>query len=434
MSRMDAEILVHITASSSAADDTGYRALASAYLAFQPASRTSLSAARPGPDTHASAVIESPRLSFVGAIHNLNSPSLFRRTEHAGADVVPSSQASWQTPASVVSDSYPDNNISLALFSSPTRIFEQLVQPHSSQSEGSAELAPREAGWGHGRNAGDSEVKPGGGLEVSICDISAVFDSQGAPSDVPGPATETAEDKPPSLPPTAIRQSGSVPDFRFDLNILSEPEAPELPLPRADSEPPLRKRQRTSSHLETAQGLARSSSDIGPQSKRVSRDQTGEPTDQCLTKYRDASSIHAPQPSVSCLHLSPQSLITVALAKLATDLDMARRFRPASQVRELRPCERGYWLLDCTGWATGLPERAWSYLGNYVGSGHAGWGVWCTRDEARRWIRLYCWGCVVGHTHLLLYLASEREVLHTGSRWIDGEGKVCIEMGAKDRR
>ena len=128
------------------------------------------------------------------------------------------------------------------------------------------------------------------------------------------------------------------------------------------------------------------------------------------------------------------SLITPVLAKLATDLNLPKRFRPSLQTRKLRPYERGYWLVDCTSWDRELKESCWLFLADYLGSGAAGWGVWCTRDEGFTRLRTYCWGAVVGHLYLLLYIISKREVLYTGTVvWVDGDGEVVIKVDARSR-
>jgi hypothetical protein len=124
-------------------------------------------------------------------------------------------------------------------------------------------------------------------------------------------------------------------------------------------------------------------------------------------------------------------MITDVLASLARNLDLEKRFRPESQTRELRPFERGYWLVDCTTWDPDLKRSAWEYLAKYLGSGAAGWGTTCKRDAAFSWIRLYCWGCVVGHMYLVLYLMSKRRVLYTGTSWIAADGAPVVVMGAK---
>ena len=124
-------------------------------------------------------------------------------------------------------------------------------------------------------------------------------------------------------------------------------------------------------------------------------------------------------------------MITDVLASLARELDLAKRFQPASQVRALLPMERGYWLVDCAGWEDDLKRSAWAFLDDYVRKGAAGWGTTCRRDRDFSWIRVYCWGGVVGHLYLVLYLMSKRKVLYTGTRWVAADGRAVVVMGAR---
>ena len=43
-------------------------------------------------------------------------------------------------------------------------------------------------------------------------------------------------------------------------------------------------------------------------------------------------------------------------------------------------------------------------------------------------LEIYCWGQTVEHIYLLLFLASERRVKGCGARWIDGAGKMVVQM------
>jgi hypothetical protein len=137
---------------------------------------------------------------------------------------------------------------------------------------------------------------------------------------------------------------------------------------------------------------------------------------------------------VGCDHLTVSSVVTKKLQKLARDVDIRKRFQPKEQKRELRPFERGYWLVDCSAWPDGVGRDAWRFLTNYVSTGDAGWGIWCRRAEDYSWIRLYCWGCAVGHMHLLLYLASRRELNYTRTTWMGGDGQVLVVMEPKYQR
>ena len=147
----------------------------------------------------------------------------------------------------------------------------------------------------------------------------------------------------------------------------------------------------------------------------------------------DGLEIYAPDPPVSCGDMEPSTMLTDRLAKLARDLSIEKRFIPKSRSRALRPLERGHWLIDCTGWSKNRREAVWVFLTNYIGTGAAGWGVWCRRNEAFTLIRLYCWAQIIGHMYLVFYLASEREILYTNAKWIGSDGEDVIVMPVKQR-
>lgn len=93
-----------------------------------------------------------------------------------------------------------------------------------------------------------------------------------------------------------------------------------------------------------------------------------------------------------------------------------------------------------------LQREFWEYLRGFVEGGQAGWGVTCFRedDEGRETVddgddddgraeglgvvRVYCWGEVVGHVYLLLFVASQSKVKRTGARWVDAGGLTVVEM------
>ncbi|CAK7265389.1 hypothetical protein SEPCBS57363_001557 [Sporothrix epigloea] len=169
--------------------------------------------------------------------------------------------------------------------------------------------------------------------------------------------------------------------------------------------------------------------------------------------YLDQSlRILSPEPPVACLHLDVASLITEKMAKLAQDLDITRRYRPlplrdekgdddrtrnqeGEGKRELRPFERGYWRLSMSGWPATLRQQAWTFLAKYIGAGDAGWSVWCSRDPApHTWLRLYCFAATAGHTYLILYLASQRQILATGAEWLDGSDAPVIVVPPRRKK
>jgi hypothetical protein len=121
-------------------------------------------------------------------------------------------------------------------------------------------------------------------------------------------------------------------------------------------------------------------------------------------------------------------LVTESLRQLASKMPLSRLYRPQQQMRELRPMERGHWLIDCQGWKEELRGRHWDCLGNFIGKGQAGWGIWCVRDEEYKTVRVYCWGSLVGYIYLLLYMASESKIKGTGACWVGGDGQAIIRM------
>lgn len=79
--------------------------------------------------------------------------------------------------------------------------------------------------------------------------------------------------------------------------------------------------------------------------------------------------------------------------------------------------------------------RFWGYLGEYVGSGRAGWGVWCVAEEQRDGggraveVRVCTWGEVVGAMYLVLYMASDRAIgCLEGVEWRDAGERAVIRI------
>lgn len=144
--------------------------------------------------------------------------------------------------------------------------------------------------------------------------------------------------------------------------------------------------------------------------------------------------IRSPDPPVGGANITPEQLVAPELDKLASDLQITKKFKPEKQTRDARPLERGYWSIICADWGDDIKRVAWKFLANYVGIGVAGWGIWCTRDEQFEWLRVYCWGHTIPYIYYLLYLASCREILFTGASWIDGNGETIVVMGKRDRK
>ncbi|KAK7409189.1 hypothetical protein QQX98_008622 [Neonectria punicea] len=439
-SPQDAEILVHVTAPSRVADDAVYRQLAQAYLAFQPQSRTELPLAESREDAPSPAVpsseqflvINSQSLSFQSALDNLSSPRL--RFAPASQDhVVPSSQetgvgsqTSWCAPPSQISDSYPMPDGSM-LHISPTRVLQRYLGRPSlrRRSLDSSSRSPPSS-------PSPQKPQPPPSRDRDRIDV---------PSSLPEPAQESLP--PPLQAPGYVKVNQTIPvtpqlakktsglgsesftesselfvdESAFDITHISSSvvgDRPSAPSHRAGSEPPPAKRPKVN-HLQHGD-LVRSSSDTGPVLS------SNNPAAEELSYSLE---IRPPSPPVGVADIDPSDLISEKMAKLAHDL--SSRYRPDWK-REIDPFERGYWLLDCTGWSPEVRFGAWGFLTNYLNSGLAGWGTWCRRDNSHDWIRLYCWGHVAKHTYLLLYLASGRQLKNTGARWYGAGGELVLDV------
>ncbi|KAJ0313600.1 hypothetical protein COL516b_000540 [Colletotrichum fioriniae] len=487
------EILVHVTAPCRNIDDVRYRALAQAYLDFAPTRQTNILSkpaqeeddveAIPSSEADPPALpawsdvpnldsettqpatsspphippppplypatfgsFESQQLSFRSVLDNRNSPGLDRPL--ASRDLPPSSQpvadsqptqASWVAPPSVVGDSQPPYDISLAEFSSPSRLFEHLAGQFDSQlDEESQQLSPEASQqqipevFATGTPAIDddcNEDEDDGQVVLVTSSNSLAFKSNATP----GPATS-------SISADAIIFNTPFPVLKRQPLVSSPSEQIIQDTPcqpsrkrviasspnRAGSEPPLpsKRHKRSAPISESRSVITRSSSDVGPGPSDLFRPQR--PPNERHLSYLARLEIHPVSPPVGTSELTPDDLLTPKLKELARQLKISKRFAPVEQTRELRPFERGHWHLDWTGWRPSLRERAWHFLTDYILEGFAGWGVWCKRAEDWSWIRVYCWGHIVGHIYLALYLASERALKKDAARWLDGAGDVIV--------
>ncbi|TVY29811.1 hypothetical protein LHYA1_G002042 [Lachnellula hyalina] len=152
------------------------------------------------------------------------------------------------------------------------------------------------------------------------------------------------------------------------------------------------------------------------------------PSSQSISPWADKLEIRPGIPITASTDLTPEMLITPDLSLLAFKMRTASLFRPAHQSRDLRPMERGYWLVNCEMWSTQVRADTWKRLGDFVGKSRVGWGVWCVRDEQCSMIRVYCWGVIVGHIYLLLVLSSGNKMNRTRASWIGGDGEPLIKM------
>ncbi|KAK9788885.1 hypothetical protein SCARD494_09401 [Seiridium cardinale] len=473
----DVEILVHIAAPSKASDDTKYRSLAAAYIKFQPqepltplepvsltrrstAATFTTSREDPGPsqrrtsnealipdDYHSSlqSLQASFQASFQSAIDNANSPLHLAGKHLQTPDVQKvvsqntASQSSWRTPPGLVQDSIPENDATTTLLTTPTRVLEHYLQNFHTPSQTSRELSQR-------RGAPKQKVSHDPAVASTQESSGQDSEAQGhltipcTPGDrlpqafSPPECGETLSEQPQSSQSQRdhaqdTQTTGMEEDVVEDTILIIEPETP--PVARADSEPPPSKRHRQDKSDASPAALLRTWSDISAKNRKDGSIRT-------ITFFpvhgygHHSLELHPPDPFVGCGSMAAEDLITPALEELAGALRTSKRYMPESTTRELRPFERGFWSVDCTGWPQDLKTETWMFLANHIGTGLAGWGVSCRRDQHFTWLRFYCWGFIVGHIYLLLYLASRRRICHSDATWIDGEGERVVNMGKKD--
>ncbi|KAK3693846.1 hypothetical protein B0T22DRAFT_436992 [Podospora appendiculata] len=482
MSRGTTEILVHITAPSNAVDDEAYRALAGAYLDFDPGRRTAVFGSKDTPSAigrdHDEAaterasspigeeippqvILESPVMSFRSVCDNLESPRLrrFRDRDRDGdrdrdREEIQRSQLSWQAPPSVVQDSVPDNYLAIPGYCSPTRILEHFLSTIESShatdqspvrhqlalrpsSDEQVAISPEDPGAAEQPSPYTaSQSKQVESSPISLPSTNSPDDKQtnakvqDGPnsSNGPGSIQRTTKESETVIPlsPVMSRKRLRYPGPSMDANetrIFSSFPGELIPSSRSESEPPA-KRIRKPPLPDPGKPLARSASDIGPRQGRAKAQKTA-------FLPLGSLEIYSPAPPTDVHDIDPADLIPDALAQLANQLSLEKRFVPESQTRELRSFERGFWLVDCTSWNSELKQACWKFLSDYLLGGSAGWGVWCGRDGEFSRLKMWCYGHAVGHIYLLLRLASKRMVKQTGACWIDAREEVVIRMAGQ---
>jgi hypothetical protein len=202
---------------------------------------------------------------------------------------------------------------------------------------------------------------------------------------------------------------------------LMSSSIPEIATPTLLALPPLERKGllRTTSDQSTPSNSANSAAVAGMSSPM---------RDLLKESYLDKFTVSPPPPPTSSMNIDPSSFITHPLSDIAKKVLISKHYKPLSQTRDLRPTERGYWLINSHSWPLDLRHRAWNYLGNFIAASRAGWGVRCERNDDFTSFRVYCWGILVPYIYLLLFLASEMKVKKVEAVWIGGNGMALISM------
>ncbi|KAF1942585.1 hypothetical protein EJ02DRAFT_454099 [Clathrospora elynae] len=108
------------------------------------------------------------------------------------------------------------------------------------------------------------------------------------------------------------------------------------------------------------------------------------------------------------------------------------RFKLSKKLRTPEPDDRGYWSIDCSHWSEKLQHEFWSSMYEHVLSGRLGWGTTLHRDAGSSrslgQVKLYCWGEVVEHMWLVLWLCSGGQAAGSSLKWFDADGIAVFEV------
>ncbi|KAL6231261.1 hypothetical protein BDW75DRAFT_220634 [Aspergillus navahoensis] len=387
------EILVHISAPSSAVDDARYRAQVEAILNFQSHSRETITLTSPLPEA------ADPR--------TIRNPSLL--VQAATRDGSQQDRDSLETPVSVIPDSQPDlgqpgaENESLTLLpvAESTSVSASIPSKRSRvDSPPPVEHSPHDDGQVHcdTTTTGDRKTFPAHASPTILTNTNTLI--------IPGEETEKPGDEK-HLQPSPVKPSAAA-----EL----ETEAP----PKSRVYPPL---------------LSTLPMEIKPPPPPIS----SSPFTTHIT------------PTLEMLSNRLKSSRTYNPIFQTRDLDTLERgywylrltLVPGSEPENQTSSTALYWDMP-------LFTRFWSFLSDFIcKEGRAGWGVWCILEERRDRdrhangeyststgpinaqflsLKVYAWGEIASHIYLLLFLASERRVRRMGAQWRDGRDEVVIQM------
>lgn len=140
-------------------------------------------------------------------------------------------------------------------------------------------------------------------------------------------------------------------------------------------------------------------------------------------------------------HVTPN--LRCLLKKHPSGEDVASRYNPQQVSRAICTSERGYWSINPRNWSVQQQIKFWRLLEEFVGSGKAGWGVWCTREQeidmdstkqiegitsGLGQVKVFCWGEIVMHIYLALFITSNSRIRKATPVWIDADEKVVVRM------
>lgn len=415
------EILVHVSAPSSADDDTRYRAMIDAMLSLQPVSTIT------SPSAPASTSISTPNSPFLSADTRPSRLTQFAVTA-AGSDLIASPVLGPCSPAAADGGLRPQSQ---SHSQSPLHFQEQSQSESQSESHDSnLDLNSALASPTKSQSQSRSRSRSGHLQRVS--------------SLIPGPSTigpDTLAPAPldplqPACAPDSISHAAVGATTAANTNDSGQSLGSLISV-IPDSQPSVQEQEQGSLRSRAEVTVPRSSSDpssspkVGlaprpsdptsldsePIPKRPRLEETAPNPSTMAPKVQINSSTHQkqhfpyslplqiypPPPPISTSHFTTH--ITPTLSMLTQRLKPERIYKPIQQTRELNILERGYWLLQIqfdsniqssstlnlnqknqqlhTSWDTPFFHRFWTFLSDFIGKdARAGWGVWCILEDS----------------------------------------------------
>lgn len=476
LSNRDVQLLAHISAPSGRSDDDRYKAQAVAYFnsfARQKSKfvrRAVASAETRGPshnphpqgsqdedsrtiglaDSHDSTTfIDDTQLAYAALESQLPSSSLAALKSSAKRRISKNRSDGDVDDSRAVSSSRPlAQKIDIASFHGSKRQRSDGSQPSLSDKDPVVSSASRDAN------------PPAGGEQDQDTERRSILANDPRNENETHTTYDSTSELPTSYSLSEIN-SGSLKERQQLSERSSSDPGPQLNALIAKSLPAIKLRGQQSSSAETASGEVRSNTARRRQPAATERSQEAgkpsqAPSEATLAALKSLSSSIVP-PKAETSIAGCKSHISPAMEHLAQESVIRECYKPVAVSRDLSPLERGHWRIECSSWPLEEQLNFWRSLEDAIGSGRAGWGVWCTRGPVVQCkddgttaagslpssstseaatigpIRVYCWGEVAKHVYLMLYVASKSRVrrLHVGLQWIDSGGLVVIQMSPR---
>ncbi|KAL4758501.1 uncharacterized protein BDW70DRAFT_96275 [Aspergillus foveolatus] len=405
------EILVHISAPSSAVDDARYRAQVEAILNFQSHSRETITLTSPTPEAADPRTIHDPSLLDQAAQQN---GSLDDRTSlETAVSVIPDSQPELQQSGT------PCESLTLLPVAETTRLSSCIPSKRPRvDSPPPVENSPHENVQGlRDIPAGDRNTNLENARPTSTTNTLTT----------PGKGQEKQDDENRIRPPSAEPVAGLEP-------------GPE-PGPEAEASSPPNGRRKGYSPILSSLPL-----EIRPPPPPISSSPFTThitPTLEMLSSRLKSPRTYNPVFQTRDLNILERGYWYLRLTIVPGAVsEFENQSQTAARTSNKVLC-----------WDKPLFTRFWTFLSDFISKeGRAGWGVWCILEERERErerdhdangedttsaeptvaqsvsLKVYAWGEIATHIYLLLFLASERRVRKLGAQWRDGRDEVVIQM------